>query len=183
MSETLYHTKFLDLKSTKSKTGNDWVYAHRPNAANVVIILPVFKDEVLFLIEERPPIQAENKGQYTIGTAAGLVGDERLGESVEEAIRAELLEETGLIADRVEIKANKVASSAGCVSETSAIAIVKVLDKNPIQQPVDDDGVIVDRVWVKKSEVHKWLNEKEKEGCILTAQALAALFYLNRKDI
>ena len=180
MSEILYHTKYLDLKSTKSKTGNDWVYAHRPNAANVVIILPVFKDEVLFLIEERPPIQAENKGQYTIGTAAGLVGDERLGESVEDAIKTELLEETGLVADKIEIKADKVASSAGCVSETSTIALAYVSDKTPQKSKlVDDGGVITDRVWVKKYDIKKWLFEKEKMGYVLTAQSLAALFYLD----
>lgn len=183
MSEILYHTKFLDLKSTISKNGNPWVYAHRPNASDVVIILTMTEEEVLFVVEERPPIQAEHKGKYTVGLVAGLVGDERLDETLEDAIKAELLEEAGLLANDIQIVAYKVASSAGCVSETSAIAIAKVLDKNPIQQPVDDDGVIVDRVWVKKSEVHKWLNEKEKEGCVLTAQALAALFYLNRKDI
>ena len=75
MNETLYHTKFLDLKKTQTKSGNDWYYAHRPNANDVVIILPIFNDEILFLIEERPPIQAEGKGKYTIGLAAGLVGD------------------------------------------------------------------------------------------------------------
>lgn len=179
MSEILYHTKYLDLKSTKSKTGSDWVYAHRPNASDVVIILPTTDEEVLFLIEERPPIQAENRGQYTIGLAAGLVGDERFGESIESAIKAELLEETGLLAEKIEIKANKVASSAGCVSETCAIAIAYIKDKNRYSQPVDDGGVIVDRVWVKRKNIKTWLLQKEQEGCVLTAQALAALFYLD----
>lgn len=179
MSEILYHTKYLDLKSTKSKSGNDWIYAHRPNAVDVVIILPTTEDEVLFLIEERPPIQAENKGKYTIGLAAGLVGDERLGESIEDALKAELLEETGLVADRIEIKANKVASSAGCVSETCTIAIAHINNKHLISNPVDDGGVIIDRVWVKKDHIKAWLLQKEQEGCVLTAQALAALFYLD----
>ena len=178
MNETLFHTKFLDLKTTLSKSGNPWFYAHRPNAKDVVIILAMTEDEVLFVIEERPPIQAENKGKYTIGLVAGLVGDERIGETLEDAIRAELLEEAGLIAENIEIVANKVASSAGCVSETSAIAIVKVLDKTLAQQPVDDGGIIVDRIWVKKTKVHEWLNEMENKGCVLTAQALAALFYM-----
>lgn len=178
MNETLYHTKFLDLKSTSAKDGSPWVYAHRPNAKDVVIILAVTDEEVLFVIEERPPIQAENKGKYTIGLVAGLVGDERIGESIEDAIKAELLEEAGLEARCVEILTRKVASSAGCVSETSAIALVEVLSKEPVQQPVDDGGVIVERVWVKKAEVHNWLKEMEDKGCVLTAQALAALFYL-----
>ena len=178
MSETLYHTNYLELKSTPSKTGKPWVYAHRPNARDVVVILPQTEDEILFIIEERPPIQAENRGRYTIGVAAGLVGDERKNETLEDAITAELLEETGLIARKIEIKAHKVASSAGCVSETCTIAIAKIDSKSENQKPISDGGVIVDRVWVHKKDVHKWLREKENLGYVLTAQALAALFYL-----
>ena len=178
MKEILCHTKFLDLKSTKTKTGGSWYYAHRPNAENVVIILAHTDDEILFLVEERPPIQAEGRGKYTIGVAAGLVGDERFGESIEDAIKAELLEETGLVPDRIEIVANKVASSAGCTSETSSIAIAYITNKKTVQTPVNDGGVIVDRVWVKKAEVFSWLKQMELEGNVLTAQALAAILYL-----
>ena len=178
MNEVLYHTKFLDLKTTTSKSNSQWVYAHRPNACDVVVILAMTDDEILFLIEERPPIQAENKGKYTIGLVAGLVGDERVGESIEDAIKAELLEETGLIADKIEIKAKKVASSAGCVSETFTIALAYIGNKIPIEKPVDDNGVIVDRIWVKQKEIHAWLKQMEENGYVLTSQALAALFYL-----
>lgn len=178
MNETLYHTNFLDLKSTISKNNKPWFYAHRPNAKDVVVILPNTEDEVLFLIEERPPIQAENKGVFTIGIAAGLVGDERKGESIEDALKAELLEETGLVAEKIEIVTQNVASSAGCTSETFTIALATIKNKLPIQTPIDDGGVIVDRIWVKKTELKAWLTEKEKQGYVLTAQALAALFYL-----
>lgn len=178
MNEILYHTNFLDLKSTPSKSGKPWVYAHRPNAKDVVVILPTTEDEVLFIIEERPPIQAEGKGKFTIGLAAGLVGDERENESVDDALRAELLEETGLVADNLEIKAKKVASSAGCVSETCTIAVATIKDKEIKQPPISDGGIIVDRVWVAKKDIKNWLAEKEEQGYVLTAQALAALFYL-----
>lgn len=178
MKEILYSTKFLDLKSTPSKSGKPWVYAHRPNAKDVVVILPTTDDEVLFIIEERPPLQAEGKGQFAIGVSAGLVGDERVCETIEEAIKAELLEETGLVADKIEIKAKKVASSAGCVSETCTLVIAHIKDKTLVSEPITDDGVIVDRIWIKKSEIKSWLKEKEDEGFVLTAQSLAVLFYL-----
>lgn len=179
MSDILYHTKFLDFKKTTSKNGNDWFYVNRPNARDVVIVLTTYKDEVLFLIEERPALQAENKGKYAIGLVAGLVGDERQGESIEDAIKAELYEEAGLVAKSIEIKAKKVASSAGCTSETCTLAKVEVVDKIPSTKPQDDDGIILDRIWIKKDNVHSWLKEKENDGFILTAQALASLFYLN----
>ena len=179
MNEVLYHTKFLDLKSTPSQSGKPWVYAHRPNASDVVVILTVAEDEVLFLIEERPPLQAENRGKYAIGLVAGLVGDERKGEDLEDAVRAELLEEAGLVADKIEIKTRNVASSAGCVSETFAIAIAYVGNRELQQKPVSDDGVILDRVWVKKSQIKEWLRNKENDGYVLTAQSLAALYYLD----
>ncbi len=178
MSEILYNTSFLQLKSTESKSGKPWFYAHRPNASNVVVLLVRTLDEVLFLIEERPPIQAENKGKYCIGLCAGLVGDVRLGESIEDAVRTELMEEAGLVAENITIKTLQVASSAGCVSETFAIALVDVGHKIPVNAPVNDDGVIVDRVWIPKDKVHSWLKEKEGEGYVLTAQTLAALFYM-----
>ena len=178
----LYDTKFLQLKSTKSKTGNDWVYAHRPNAKNVVVILPLINNEkVLFLKEERPPLQAENIAKYSIALPAGLVGDERGEESIEEAIQAELLEETGLIADNIEIKCKKVASSPGCVSETVTIAIAYISEYKISQEPVSDGGIIVDRSLVNKNNLHKWLKEQEEKGYALTGQTLAALFYLYKE--
>lgn len=178
MNDILYHTKFLDLKRTKAKNGYDWFYVNRPNAYDVVIILATYKDEILFLVEERPPLQAENKGKFAIGLVAGLVGDERKDESIEDAIKAELLEEAGLIAKNIEIVAHKVASSAGCTSETCTIAKVEVTDKTPAVIAQDDGGIIIERIWIKKENVHSWLKEKEDNGYVLTAQALASLFYL-----
>lgn len=182
MNKVLCNTKYLQLKSTPSKSGNEWVYAHRPNAKDVVVILPYTDDEVLFLIEERPPIQAENRGKYTIACPAGLVGDERIGESLEDALRAELLEEAGLEAEKIEIMTKKVSSSSGCTSETCAIALAYIKDKTLVQNPVTDGGVIVDRLWIQKEAIMSWLHQKEQEGYVLTAQTLAALLYLFTKE-
>ncbi len=175
----LYDTKYLQLKSTKSKTGNDWVYAHRPNAKDVVVILPLINNQkILFLKEERPPLQAEGIAKFSIAFPAGLVGDERIGETIEDAISAELLEETGLKADNIEIKSRKLASSPGCVSETLTIAIAHIDDYNVVSEPVSDGGVIVERILVDKDKTHVWLKEQEDKGYALTASTHAALFYL-----
>ena len=182
MTKVLYNTEYLELKSTESKSGKPWVYAHRPNAIDVVVILPVCNDEILFLIEERPPLYAENKGKYCVGLPAGLVGDERKNETIEDAIRAELLEEAGLVAEKIEIKVRKSAGSSGCISETCVIAIASIKDKNLVSNPVDDGGVIVDRIWIKKENVLEWLNNKDKEGFVISSHTLGALFYLFAED-
>ena len=178
MSDILYNTKFLQLKSTKSKSGHIWFYAHRPNVDNVVVILPVTEDEVLFLIEERPPLYAEGKGRFSIGLPAGLVGDIRKDETIENAIKTELLEEAGLNAENINIKVNKSAGSSGCISETCVIAIAKIGNKTIVSQPTDDGGIIVDRVWIKKDKILSWLNEKDSQGYVISAHTLGALFYL-----
>ena len=179
MSNILYKTNFLQLKETLSKSGKPWIYAHRPNVNGVVVILPVIeKNKVLFLIEERPPLQAEGIAKYSIGLPAGLVGDERTGETFEEAISSELLEETGLKADSIEIVSNKTASSPGCISETVTIAIAYIDNYHIIEKPIDDGGVIINRILVQKDKIRSWLKEKENEGYVLTAQMLAALFFL-----
>ena len=180
----LYDTKYLQLKSTKSKTGKDWVYAHRPNVTGVVVILPVInREKILFLIEERPPLEAENISKYSIALPAGLVGDERTGESTEDAIKSELLEEAGLKADKIVIKTQKTASSPGCVSECVTIAIAYINEYNVIIPPINDGGVIVDRVLVDIKDVHNWLKKSETSGMALTASTLAALFYLNEENL
>ena len=182
MNKTLYDTKYLQLKSTEFDNGRPWFYAHRPNASDVVVVLPVCADEILFLIEKRPPLIAESKGEFCIGLPAGLVGDERKNENIEDAIRAELLEEAGLTAEKIDIKVRKAAGSAGCISETCVIAAALVSSKIPVKQPVDDGGIIVDRIWIKKEFVLEWLNKKNAQGYVISSSTLGALFYLFAED-
>ena len=180
----LYNTKYLQLKSTKSKTGSDWVYAHRPNAKDVVIILPVIENsKVLFIIEERPPLIAENIALRSVAIPAGLVGDERKGETIEDAIKAELLEEAGLKADRIKIMTRKAVSSPGCVSETTTIAIAYINKYEIVSEPIDDGGVIVDRVLIDIDNIYPWLKEQEDKGYALAAQTLAALYYIKEEKL
>ncbi len=185
MPEILYDTKFLQLKSAKSPSGKDWVYAHRPNADNVVIIVPVISsgdgEKILFIKELRPPLYAENRSRYNIGLPAGLVGDERKGESTLDAIKAELLEETGLFADKIEIAAQNISSSAGCTSETSTIAIAYISDPNPIQAPVSDGGVLVDRILVELDKVPEFLKKEQDNGNSISGQTLAGLYFVHLK--
>lgn len=174
----LYDTKYLQLKNTKTKQGHDWVYAHRPNVNGVVVILPIIEgNKFLFLVEKRPPLIAEGITERSVALPAGLVGDERVGETICDAIKAELLEETGLIADRIEIKTQNIASSPGCVSEVVTIAFAYINEYKIFSPPIDDGGIIIDRVLVDIENVYDWLKAQENHGAVLTASTLAALFY------
>lgn len=181
-TKILCSTKYLELKEAVAPNGKSaWIYAHRQIATDVVVIVPVLKSEteekILFLKTQRPPLYAENKADINIELPAGLVGDERKGESIEQAIEAELREETGLRADSIKIVSRKIASSAGCTSETSTIAIAEITDTTEISKPLSDGGIILERIWVNANDIRNWLQEQEKNGCAISAQALCGLFY------
>ena len=178
----LFDTKYLQLKMTQTKDGHQWVYAHRPNVTDVVVILPIINNsKVLFITENRPSIDTELGNRMAIGIPAGLVGDERQGESLIDAVKAELLEEAGLVADKIVIKSKCIASSAGCTSETYSIAFAYVNEYKLKSQPIDDGGIIIKRELVDIKNIGKWLNEKQNAGYILTAQMLSALYYLKEE--
>ncbi len=181
-TKILCSTKYLELKEAVAPNGKSaWIYAHRQIATDVVVIVPVLKSEteekILFLKTQRPPLYAENKADINIELPAGLVGDERKGESIEQAIEAELREETGLRADSIKIVSRKIASSAGCTSETSTIALAEITDTTEISKPLSDGGIILERIWVNANDIRDWLQEQEKNGCAISAQALCGLFY------
>lgn len=181
-TKILCSTKYLELKEAVAPNGKSaWIYANRQIATDVVVIVPVFKtrteEKILFLKTQRPPLYAENKADINIELPAGLVGDERKGESIEQAIEAELREETGLRADSIKIVSRKIASSAGCTSETSTIAIAEITDTTEISKPLSDGGIILERIWVNANDIRNWLQEQEKNGCAISAQALCGLFY------
>ena len=178
----LYETKYLTLKSAKREGLEDWVYAIRPNAKNIVGIVPVIKthdgDEILFLITKRPPLYEEKTAEYCIETPAGLVGDENKDETIIEACKKELLEEVGMVADKIKCCASKVSTSGGLTNECCTIMLAEIIDDTIVKEPVNDGGVIIDRIRVKKQDIKAFLRQKEEEGYAISALALAGLYYL-----
>lgn len=176
----LYETKFLTLKAIKRENKPDWYYVSRNNAKNIVVILPIIQntgeDEIIFLITKRPPL--ENIANYSVEIPAGLVGDENKNETTNMACRKELLEEVGMVASKFEVCATKVSTSGGLTDEVCTIYKAYIKDDKILTPPIDDGGVIIDRIKVKKSKIKDFLIEKENEGFALSAQMLAALFYL-----
>ena len=71
---------------------------HHANGMAVIIVAVTPQDEVLFVEQYRVPL-----GAPTIEMPAGLVGDDHDNDTLEEAARRELIEETGWQANKVEV--------------------------------------------------------------------------------
>lgn len=183
MKRVLCSTKFLQLKSAPKPDGQgEWAYAHRPNVNEIVIVVPVISypegKKVLFLKTVRPPLVNEGYAKFNIELPAGLVGDECAHETLIECAQKELLEEAGLVAQKLEVKTQKLSSSAGCTSEVACVVVAYVDGSTERFNPQDDGGVIVEREEVFVEEIFVWLKIQEKEGNTIGAQTLAGLFYI-----
>ncbi len=185
MKEILYSTKFLNLMASKREGKADWVYAHRGNAKNVVIIVPIIHkkdgDYTLFLITKRPPIVEEYGEKCCVEFPAGLVGDENINETTNEALYKELLEETGYEGKEFRIAVKNLVSSGGLTSEKSTLAIADIYNLEKKCKPVDDGGVIIERVEVSIDKVNNFLDEIQAKGHFICAQTLAGVYFLSDK--
>lgn len=193
---TLLSTKFLQLKTAPSPDGKHaWVYAHRPNVKEIAVIAPIIDmdgdgeiskgDSVMFVQKELPSFKAEGKPKICMEWPAGLVGDENPNETIHEAIARELLEETGYeIAEEIaekdqEIMATNIASSGGCVSEMSTLAVVKLpANAQPKQIPDNDGGIIKDRHIVAIKDIPTWIKEQQDAGNAVDARVLSGLYFV-----
>lgn len=187
-NKILYNSKYLQLKTTKAPNGEfDWTYAHRPNTksaqSDAVIIVPILHENnekfIIFLETKRPPIYAENKAETCIELPAGLIGDVRDNESIIEAAKTELLEETGYIADRIQLIIENSSSSGGCLSETIAYTIADIKDTKQKEIPSSDNGVIIAHHKINIKDVDKWILAQAKEKKSISSQTLGALYCLS----
>ena len=182
-------TKFLEFKSAKSPSNKDWYYVRRTNdttehdSAVVITTLVKKENEYNFLLFKtvRPPISAENKAKYCLESAAGLIGDNDCKENMLECAKKELLEETGLIADKIYTELENCCTSAGLSSETLSYVTAIVNDYKLIQEPVDDGGIIVERYLIPVKEILNHLQAIDKKEISIAAATICGIFYaINR---
>ncbi len=181
-NKVLHSEKYLQLKACMRENGTKWVYAHRPNAKDIAVVVPIVKKEdgeyVLFLITKRPPIYSENRAKYCLELPAGLVGDINKDEETSDAIKRELEEESGYCADEIKICSRNISSSAGLTSETSTVALAYIDGSKECKKHTDDDGgVICERKLVKKESIFDFIKDFELQGNAIGAQTLSGLFY------
>jgi ADP-ribose pyrophosphatase len=130
--EKLTNEKWLNLfAATFEHNGHNgrWVYASRKKQAgadhtvDAVVIVPVLHAEgkpprLVMVREFRIPINA-----YSLAFPAGLLED---GESIEETVRREMIEETGLEVVRFTKISPPLYSSTGMTDEAAVLAFVDV---------------------------------------------------------
>ncbi len=182
-------TKYLEFKCGKSPAGSDWHYVKRTNDSKshdsaVCITTIVKKDSrynFLLLKTRRPPIYSEAKAEFCIESPAGLIGDEITDETLLDCAKKELLEEAGIIADKIFIELYNSSTSAGLSSETLTYVTSISDDYKTVNQPVTDGGIIVERFLVPVDEIHQYLqNIDHKKYSVASATVCGIFFALKR---
>jgi ADP-ribose pyrophosphatase len=166
----LHSSKFLAL----IKEGH-WEYVDRVNATGAALIVAVTPDEKVLLVEQyRIPVHAR-----TIELPAGIIGDEpdSTNETIAEAARRELLEETGYTAERIEA----VTTGASCSGITSErITLFRALGLRRVGK---GGGVAHEDITVHEIplvEVVTWLEAKGKTGVLIDPKVYAGLFFITQ---
>jgi nicotinamidase/pyrazinamidase len=158
--------KFISIMQT-----GRWEYAQRTNAKAVVVIVALTEDdEIVFIEQFREPI-----GKRCIELPAGLVGDngEAADEDLSEAVRRELTEETGFVAQKVTFLAAS-SSSAGLTNEVAHVYLAEGLHQVDSGGGVDGELIQVHRV--RRDQVDDWLAARRREGLDVAMSMYGAIW-------
>ena len=167
--ETLFEGRWLRVQ----RRGR-WEYAERTHGNGMaVIIIAVTPDgDVLFVEQLRVPL-----GQRTIEMPAGLVGDQDGEDTLEDAARRELVEETGWHPERVEVLLTGPTSS-GMSSERIAFVRATGLRKVGDGGGTESEDITVHQV--PRADAPSWLMRKQREGFEVDLKLWAGLWMIDR---
>jgi ADP-ribose pyrophosphatase len=167
-AKTMCEGKYLRLV----KRGH-WEYAERTNAGSAVIVIAVTPERKLLFVEQfRIPL-----GAPTIEMPAGLVGDLDAHDTMEEAARRELLEETGWLASEVKVLMVGPTSS-GMSNELIAFVRARGLTRVHAGGGDETEDITVHEVPV--DDAPRWLSAKMAEGYSMDPKLWAGLWLLER---
>lgn len=151
---------------------NNWEYASRSNASGVVGIVAVTPGGEIILVEQyRRPVDSR-----VIELPAGLVGDQAdPDESILDAARRELEEETGFLAAGLEVLM-ACPSSAGMTDEI--ITFVKATKLKQVGPGGGDESEDIEVHVIPLEDVDHWLQERASEGIPMDPKIYTALYWL-----
>ena len=169
LKHTLYEGKWLRLV----RIGH-WESCERTHGQGmaVIVIAVTPADEVLFVEQYRIPL-----GARTIEMPAGLVGDDHAQDTLADAARRELIEETGWSPGKVDVLLVGPTSS-GMSNERIAFARAHDLTRVGDGGGVDSEDIIVHAV--PRAEAPAWLMRKQAEGFELDLKLWAGLWMIDR---
>lgn len=162
MEEIVWQGRFIT-----AKRDGKWEYVSRARNIEAAVILAVDEGHVLLVEQYRVPL-----GARCLELPAGLVGDERDGETVLTAAARELEEETGYRAARI-TPVGRFASSPGMISETFTLARAEGLTRVDDGGGIEDEQIIVHRVPL--SEVSQFVAGRQAAGAVLDVKLLLLL--------
>lgn len=166
--KTMWEGKYLRLV-----TRGRWEYAERTNAGSAVIVIAVTPEDKLVFVEQyRVPMNAN-----TIEMPAGLVGDTDANDTLEDAARRELLEETGWLASEVKVLMVGPTSS-GMSNEVVAFVRARGLTRVHAGGGDDTENITVHEVPV--ADAPRWLTARMAEGYSMDAKLWAGLWLIDR---
>lgn len=149
-----------------------WEFVSRSNASNVVALVAVTADDEIVLVEQyRKPV-----GCAVIEIPAGLVGDQ--GDPDESALVAaarELEEETGFIAERLELLM-VCPSSAGMSDEVISFIVARGLTRTGPGGGDQSENIITHTISL--DHVDSWLSDQRSSGKMLDPKVYSALYWL-----
>lgn len=143
---------------------------HGGSGMAVIVIAVTPDDDVLFVEQYRAPL-----GARTIEMPAGLVGDDHSHDTLEDAARRELIEETGWQANRVELLLVGPTSS-GMSNERIGFVRARDLVKVGEGGGVDNEDITVHTV--PRADAPAWLMRKQAEGYELDLKLWAGLWMI-----
>lgn len=168
-AETLHEGDWLRLV----RRGH-WEYAERTHGKGMAVIIIALTpdDRVLFVEQPRIPL-----GARSIEMPAGLVGDQSGEDTLEDAARRELVEETGWEPERVEVLMIGPTSSG---MSNERIAFVRASGLARVGGGGGDDSEEITVHEVPRADAPAWLAARMAEGYELDPKLWAGLWMLDR---
>ncbi len=155
-----------------------WSYVSRIKASGVVCIVPLRSDGHVVLVEQHRPAV----GVPVVEWPAGLAGDapHLAAESLEDAARRELLEETGYRAGRWRQLAT-VASSPGLTDEIVTFFLAEDAERIGSGGGDQSEDILVHEVPL--ADVDTWLSRAAAAEKLVDARVYSGLYFLHQGHV
>ena len=160
--EVMWEGKFV-----RALRRGKWEYASRSRDIRAVVILAEHEGKVILV--DQPRVATDSR---CVELPAGLVGDHDPNATIESTAIAELEEETGFTADRVE-RLGDFYASPGMLSE--GFTLVRAHGVRRIGEGGGDENEDINVHLVPRTEVANFIEQKRAEGFGIDAKLLLLL--------